>query len=157
MKKSILILLVTLVLGLFSCKQNETAKVSEEEKQAVNQRITDITTGFEKTESGLWYKIISKGTGKKPEKGQTVSVHYKGSLLDGTEFDSSYKRNQPILFSLGKANVIAGWDEGVALLNVGDKARFVIPSSLAYGTKGAGRVIPPNATLIFDVELINVN
>jgi FKBP-type peptidyl-prolyl cis-trans isomerase len=83
-------------------------------------------------------------------------VHYKGALTDGTEFDSSYKRKQPIDFQLGVGQVISGWDEGIQLLQVGDKARFVIPSHLGYGERGAGGVIPPNATLIFDVELMDV-
>ncbi len=83
-------------------------------------------------------------------------MHYKGQLLDGTVFDSSYKRNQPIDFPLGVGQVIPGWDEGIGLLNVGDKARFVIPSHLAYGSRGAGGVIPPDANLIFDVELMDV-
>ena len=90
------------------------------------------------------------------KKGKSVLVHYKGQLTDGTVFDSSYKRNQPIEFILGIGQVIQGWDEGVELLRVGDKARFVIPSHLAYGSRGAGGVIPPNATLIFDVELVKV-
>ena len=102
------------------------------------------------------YKLISKGSGVKAEKGKTVSVHYKGSLTDGSVFDSSYKRNSPIDFPLGMGQVISGWDEGIALLNVGDKARFVIPPHLGYGAAGAGGVIPPNATLVFDVELMDV-
>jgi peptidyl-prolyl cis-trans isomerase A (cyclophilin A) len=85
-----------------------------------------------------------------------VSVHYKGQLLNGQVFDSSYQRNEPIAFTLGIGQVIPGWDEGIQLLKVGDKARFVIPSDLAYGSRGAGGVIPPNATLIFDVELVAV-
>ena len=85
-----------------------------------------------------------------------VSVHYKGQLLDGTVFDSSYKRKQPLDFNVGLGQVISGWDEGIQLLKVGDKARFVIPSELAYGSQGAGGVIPPDAPLIFDVELVNV-
>ncbi|MCB0455160.1 MAG: peptidylprolyl isomerase [Aequorivita sp.] len=115
-----------------------------------------ISEGFDRTDSGLLYKIIQKGNGKKAEKGKTVSVHYKGALTDGTEFDSSYKRKQPINFQLGVGQVIPGWDEGIQLLHVGDKARFVIPSYLAYGERGAGGVIPPSATLIFDVELMDV-
>ncbi len=90
------------------------------------------------------------------EIGKTVSVHYKGQLADGTVFDSSYNRNQPIDFALGQGQVIQGWDEGISLLKVGDKARFVIPSNLAYGSAGAGGVIPPDATLVFDVELMDV-
>ena len=118
--------------------------------------IEALATGFDTTESGLRYQIIQKGDGVKAEKGKTVSVHYKGALPDGTVFDSSFKRNQPIDFQLGVGQVIPGWDEGIALLNVGDKARLVIPSDLAYGSAGAGGVIPPNATLVFDVELVAV-
>ncbi len=125
-------------------------------KKKSEDLLEELATGFDKTESGLRYKIIQKGDGTKAEKGKTVSVHYKGSLPDGTVFDSSYKRNQPIDFPLGMGNVIAGWDEGIALLHIGDKARFVIPPYLGYGEQGAGGVIPPNATLIFDVELVAV-
>lgn len=116
----------------------------------------ELAQGFDKTESGLRYKLISKGTGPKAEVGKKVSVHYKGMLADGTVFDSSYKRKEPIEFPLGKGHVIEGWDEGIQLLNVGDQARFVIPPHIAYGQQGAGGVIPPNATLIFDVELLEV-
>ncbi len=92
----------------------------------------------------------------KAEKGKTVSVHYEGALINGQVFDSSYKRNQPISFKLGVGQVIRGWDEGIALLSVGDKARFVIPSNLGYGSAGAGGVIPPDAILVFDVELMSI-
>ena len=85
-----------------------------------------------------------------------LKVHYEGMLLDGAVFDSSFKRNQPIDFTLGVGQVIKGWDEGISLLSVGEKATFIIPSDLAYGKSGAGGVIPPNATLIFDVELMDV-
>lgn len=125
-------------------------------KKKAEDLLGELAAGFDKTESGLRYKVIQKGDGVKAEKGKTVSVHYKGSLTDGTVFDSSYKRNQPIDFSLGMGQVISGWDEGIALLQVGDKARFVIPPYLGYGERGAGGVIPPDATLIFDVELVNV-
>lgn len=125
-------------------------------KKAAEAEVEKLAAGFEKTASGLRYKIIQKGDGIQAEKGKTVSVHYKGQLADGTVFDSSYKRNQPLEFPIGVGHVIPGWDEGIQLLQVGDKARLVIPSDLAYGERGAGGVIPPNAVLIFDVELMNV-
>jgi len=127
---------------------------AEKAKQAAE--LDKVAAGFETTESGLRYKMIQEGNGAKAEAGKKVSVHYEGSLLSGQVFDSSYKRNSPIDFQLGVGQVIPGWDEGISLLKVGDKARFVIPSDLAYGSAGAGGVIPPNATLIFDVELMNV-
>ncbi len=127
-----------------------------EAKKAAEVEMAKIATGFVKTESGLRYQILQEGSGSNAKKGQTVSVHYKGQLTDGTVFDSSYKRNQPIDFQLGVGQVISGWDEGIQLLKVGDKARFVIPSDLAYGSAGAGGVIPPDANLIFDVELMDV-
>ena len=140
----------------FRTFEGSRAKRLAEAKAAADSEMEKIATGFNKTDSGLRYQIIQEGSGVKAEKGKTVSVHYKGQLSDGTVFDSSYKRNQPIDFALGVGQVIPGWDEGVGLLKVGDKARFVIPSELAYGSAGAGGVIPPNATLIFDVELMKV-
>lgn len=127
------------------------------EAAAKELELEKLAAGFDKTESGLRYKIIqASGSGQKAAKGAMVSVHYKGQLTDGTVFDSSYKRKEPIEFALGVGQVIKGWDEGIQLLDVGDKARLVIPSDLAYGTAGAGGVIPPNANLIFDVELVKV-
>lgn len=136
-----------------------TGAKAEREAAAKKQQeelLGEMSQGFETTSSGLRFKIEEKGDGPKAEKGKTVSVHYKGMLPDGSVFDSSFKRNQPIDFALGKGQVISGWDEGIQLLHVGDKARFVIPSHLAYGERGAGGAIPPNATLIFDVELVAV-
>ena len=130
-------------------------RVAETQKRA-EEEMEKLAAGFEKTASGLRYQIIQKGNGKQAEKGRTVSVHYKGMLPNGQVFDSSYTQKKPIDFPLGKGHVIEGWDEGIALLSVGDKARFVIPSNLGYGERGAGGVIPPNATLIFDVELMDV-
>ena len=127
-----------------------------DEKAAIDAELDKLATGFEKTDSGLRYQILQKGSGAQATKGATVSVHYKGQLTDGTVFDSSYKRKEPIEFVLGMGQVIAGWDEGVSLLKVGDKARFVIPSNLGYGSRGAGGAIPPDANLIFDVELVDV-
>ena len=126
------------------------------EREARRAELDKLAAGFEETESGLRYQIIQKGEGKAAEKGKMVSVHYKGQLADGTVFDSSYKRNQPLDFQVGVGQVIPGWDEGICLLNVGDKARLVIPSDLGYGSRGAGGVIPPDATLVFDVELMDV-
>lgn len=106
-----------------------------------------------KTESGLEYVETKRGRGKKPQAGQTVSVHYEGRLENGKIFDSSYDRGTPIEFTLGAGQVIKGWDEGIALMNVGGEARLTIPPELGYGARGAGGLIPPNATLIFDVAL----
>jgi len=140
----------------FRIFEGSRAKREAEEKEKQESILEAASAGFKKTESGLRYQIIQEGNGKKANKGDKVSVHYKGQLLDGTEFDSSYKRKQPIDFAIGVGQVIAGWDEGIQLLKVGDKARMVIPSNLAYGSQGAGGVIPPNAPLIFDVELMDV-
>ena len=140
----------------FKTFKSSLDKRLEEEKKKADAALDKLAAGFNSTDSGLRYQIIQKGEGLKAEKGQTVSVHYEGSLPGGQVFDSSYKRNEPIDFQLGVGKVIPGWDEGISLLKVGDKARFVIPSHLGYGASGAGGVIPPNATLIFDVELITV-
>jgi FKBP-type peptidyl-prolyl cis-trans isomerase len=133
-------------------KANREAEARKSQEAAMAK----LVQGFDKTESGLHYKHIQKGDGAKAKVGQRVAVHYKGMLPDGTEFDNSYKRGKPIEFPIGTGQVIEGWDEGIMLLNKGDKARFVIPSHLAYGEAGAGGVIPPNATLVFDVELMEI-
>jgi peptidyl-prolyl cis-trans isomerase A (cyclophilin A) len=140
----------------FRTFEGNRQKKIEDAKRASEEKMEELAAGFEKTDSGLRYKMIQKGAGKNAENGKVVSVHYTGQLEDGKVFDSSYPRKKPIEFPLGQGNVIEGWDEGIALLQVGDKARFVIPPHLGYGTSGAGGVIPPNATLIFDVELMDV-
>jgi FKBP-type peptidyl-prolyl cis-trans isomerase len=140
----------------FRVFENARAKREEEAKKAAQEALDKLAAGFDQTDSGLRYKIIQKGSGAQAEKGKSVSVHYEGSLDNGQVFDSSYRRKDPITFTLGIGQVIQGWDEGIALLKVGDKARFVIPSYLGYGERGAGGVIPPNATLVFDVELVKV-
>lgn len=107
-------------------------------------------------DSGLKYQDLEPGTGDKAEAGMKVSVHYSGWLENGSKFDSSLDRNEPFSFVLGKGQVIRGWDEGVAGMLVGGKRRLSIPPQLGYGSRGAGGVIPPNATLIFEVELLAV-
>lgn len=118
------------------------------EKQGTAKMIT--------TASGLQYEDIVEGTGASPVKGKVVTVHYTGTLTDGTKFDSSRDRNSPFKFTIGVGQVIKGWDEGVATMKVGGRRTLTIPASLGYGASGAGGVIPPNATLIFDVELLGV-
>ncbi len=108
------------------------------------------------TASGLQYQVLKEGNGPVAKAGQTVSVHYTGWLTDGTKFDISVDRGQPFQFQLGAGQVIKGWDEGVAGMKVGEKRKLTIPSGLGYGARGAGGVIPPNATLVFDVELLGV-
>ena len=127
----------------------------KKEKENELKMLKDLSKGFSKTSSGLLYKFEKENNSHKPSNGNKVKVHYKGMLLDGTVFDSSFKRNQPIEFTLGVGQVIKGWDEGISLLGIGDKASFIIPSDLAYGASGPGGVIPPNATLVFEVELIS--
>ncbi len=140
----------------FRTFEGEREKRIAEAKAKMDAELDKIAAGFKKTESGLRYQIIQSGSGQKAEQGKQISVHYKGQLADGTVFDSSYQRKQPIDFTVGIGQVIKGWDEGLQLLQVGDKARLVIPSHLGYGSQGAGGVIPPDATLIFDVELMDV-
>lgn len=108
------------------------------------------------TASGLSYEDVTEGTGASPQTGQTAVVHYTGCLTDGTKFDSSRDRGKPFSFAVGRGQVIKGWDEGVATMKVGGTRKLTIPAELGYGARGAGGVIPPNATLIFDVELLEV-
>lgn len=108
------------------------------------------------TPSGLKYTDNVVGAGASPETGQRVTVHYTGTLTNGTKFDSSLDRGQPFAFNIGVGQVIKGWDEGVASMKVGGKRRLYIPAALGYGSRGAGGVIPPNADLIFDVELLGI-
>jgi hypothetical protein len=110
--------------------------------------------GVKQTATGLQYEILAPGDGRAPKASDTVKVNYRGTLLDGTEFDSSYKRNEPIEFPLG--GVIRGWTEGLQLIKEGGKIKLFIPSNLAYGPRGAGGIIGPDETLIFEVELLKV-
>ncbi len=133
-----------------AAEAGKAAKQLGEQFLAENAKRSGITT----TKSGLQYEVITEGTGRQPKATDTVRCHYEGRLIDGTVFDSSYKRNAPADFGLQQ--VIAGWTEGVQLMKEGSKFRFYIPYMLAYGEGGAGAMIPPFSALVFDVELIKV-
>ncbi len=144
-------------------KQQQEQQKLEMDKQTKIKEQTDYLentyfsekgiTNFQKTESGLYYVIDKQGTPIK--KGQTIKVHYEGTLLDGKKFDSSFDRNDPIEFPIGVGNVIQGWDEGIPIVGTGGKGTLYIPSHLGYGERGAGRDIPPYATLVFRVEVLD--
>jgi len=134
-----------------NAKQNKTHNTKQEGTRTMTRQ---------KTNSGLEYEVITEGTGESPKKGQHVTVHYTGWLEEGgkpgKKFDSSVDRGEPFTFVIGVGQVIKGWDEGVMGMKVGEKRRLIIPAELGYGARGAGGVIPPNATLIFDVELLGI-
>jgi len=142
---------------IFESEQKRLNKIIQEQTTQLQKEIDEILgNNAIETSTGLQYTIINEGIGATAKAGDIVSVHYSGYLMDGTKFDSSYDNNKPIQFPLGKRKVIAGWEEGIALLNIGAKAKFVIPPHLAYGPGGRGNIIPANATLIFDVELLDI-
>lgn len=143
--------------------QKKLEELRKKQEQAALAAVAEFNVYVQKhfplaknTSSGLHYMIENEGTGEPAQKHRNVSVHYTGMLTNGTVFDSSYKRNQPIEFPLGMGRVIKGWDEGIALLKTGGKAKLIIPYFLAYGEQGRPPVIPAKATLIFDVELVAV-
>ncbi len=142
-----ILLLTSIILfsssNLTFAKPNEVKKVTGEKKMNT-------------TASGLKYVDQVEGTGASPSKGQLVKVHYTGWLENGTKFDSSVDRGTPFEFTIGVGQVIKGWDEGVSTMKIGGKRKLTIPSELAYGNRGAGSIIPPNSTLIFDVELLGI-
>ena len=128
----------------------------EEETEVVGAGASASVSDEVITATGLRYEDDVVGTGASPQAGQKVTVHYSGYLTDGTKFDSSRDRNRPFSFTIGCRQVIAGWDEGVMGMRVGGKRKLTIPPELGYGSRGAGGVIPPNATLVFDVELLSI-
>ncbi|OKH18997.1 peptidylprolyl isomerase [Hydrococcus rivularis NIES-593] len=135
-----------------SADERSIAENSNLEKGIITMNLENAIT----TPSGLKYIDIQEGDGATPTKGQTVTVHYTGTLENGKKFDSSRDRDRPFSFKIGVGQVIQGWDEGVGSMKVGGRRTLIIPSELGYGSRGAGGVIPPNATLIFDVELLGV-
>jgi FKBP-type peptidyl-prolyl cis-trans isomerase len=151
MTKRFLTLAVAFALGVAALAVTETCAqdTSAQEKKEKGKVIT--------TDSGLKYEDLKEGSGAEAKKGDTVSVHYTGWLTDGKKFDSSLDRGEPFRFKLGAGMVIKGWDEGVAGMKVGGKRKLTIPPELGYGKRGAGRVIPPDATLVFEVELLKIN
>ncbi len=145
---------------IYNEKTAEAKKKAAEEAKLTTMSAEELVKAkypkAKKTASGLYYLVEKEGTGAQAVANKTVSVHYTGTLANGKKFDSSYDRNQPISFTLGQHQVIAGWDEGIALMKVGSKVKLIIPAALGYGANGAGGVIPPNATLVFDTELMEV-
>ena len=150
------------IIGILVSCQDGSSKNSTVNKEDIpstaNQadRINQLEGNMKLTGTGLKYKDMVVGDGESPKVGDKVVVHYTGTLENGTKFDSSVDRGKPFEFSIGVGQVIKGWDEGVMSMRVGGKRQLVIPSNLGYGERGAGKVIPPNATLIFDVELIEI-
>ena len=130
--------------------------ISEVDAQTKRRRTAKVAPAAVTTSSGLTYLITKKGTGRQLKAGDTVILNYTGTLTNGVKFDSSHDRNEPLVFKLGAGRVIKGWDEGVAKLHVGDHAVLMIPGKLAYGLRGIPNVIPPDATLIFIIQVIDV-
>ena len=153
-EKLIILLLLAVGVVIPACSQKETKNMTTELKPAAVQQSSPEQ--YIKNPSGLAYLEVKPGTGAAPTAGKQVKVHYTGTLENGKKFDSSLDRGEPFSLTIGVGQVIPGWDEGVLSMKVGGKRKLVIPPQLGYGASGAGGVIPPNATLIFDVELLEV-
>ena len=154
----LLVALVSALSLLTACKKDDDKDYAQIDEATLKQYVADNTlTAAQRQESGLYFVPVTTTSGVQPKAGQTVSVLYTGTLLNGTVFDASSQHgNKPISFVLGAGQVITGWDEGIALMTKGSKATLLIPSQLAYGSRGAGGSIPPNTPLRFDVELVEV-
>lgn len=155
MKTAILTFLVLALLSV-GASAAQTAAGKDAPQAGTTSKATPPTAKTVTTPSGLKYVDLEVGAGAMPKQGQTVFVHYTGWLTNGRKFDSSVDRNQPFSFVLGRGEVIKGWDEGVATMRVGGKRKLTIPPGLAYGAKGYPGAIPPNATLIFEVQLLRI-
>ena len=161
----IVVCVVVLVVSQFTNQPNAIAdrltqnqpQIAQVTEKPTSNIMSDDDNKAVTTASGLKYVVLNEGTGAAPKTGQTVVVHYTGTLVDGTKFDSSRDRGQPFSFKLGVGQVIKGWDEGLSTMKVGDRRQLTIPPELGYGARGAGGTIPPNATLIFDVELLKIS
>jgi len=153
-KKTGLIVLAALCLIFASCEK-EKKNVAEEKVMTEDQMIKEMWPNAVKTASGLMYVVTKEGQGVKPSRGNLVKAHYTGTLMNGQKFDSSMDRGQPFEFKVGMHQVIAGWDEAFIDMKKGEKRTLIIPANLGYGDRGAPPVIPPKATLVFDVELID--
>jgi peptidylprolyl isomerase len=154
-EKYLILFLLTAFALIPACSQNE-GKKQDEQKPAQTAQVPGGEK-MVKTPSGLQYEDLVPGSGDSPKTGKKVTVHYTGWLTNGTKFDSSVDKNEPFTFVIGAGQVIPGWDEGVMSMRIGGKRKLVIPPELGYGAGGAGGVIPPNATLVFEVILLDIN
>lgn len=155
-ERLLVLLLLVAAVTIAACSEKETPAVAGQAPAATGQNAAAAAAEKVTTPSGLSYTDLVKGTGVAPSPGKQVKVHYTGWLENGTKFDSSVDRGEPLVFNVGVGQVVPGWDEGVMSMKVGGKRRLIIPAKLGYGEAGAGGVIPPNATLIFEVELLDV-